>query len=396
MNRYIVSTVRRHCPPDEPSGYVYIVDPEARRVIQRSAILEPLFRELDANPRGGMRGGKGIGVRPDQIAMANFSMIFRYDPEWRFLGAITHPSCAGIHDILFDGDGLWAAAARADLLVRFDLDGRLTRHHYLREPSDAVNALGWSAPVLLNHEIINRGRIDFRHPRSVEKETYDRAHLNSLCRLAGGDLLVSLGFVFDARFAGLLRLKIRLIQWGVWPALKAANKALRRGLGRSGKNMDQSLVVKPAQARSALVRILPSGERRLSLELSRITAPSHSLLALGDDTVIYLNTTNGELLHIEPYAGQTLSSTPVAENGFLRGVTKINERRLLVGSRGELIVFDLPACRVSDRFSITADPNEAVYDIKPLPEHYTLPPASFAEDFTHQTGLSGPAALLKH
>lgn len=395
MNRFIVSTVRRHCPPDEPSGYVYVIDPDAHRVIQRSAILEPLFRDLDNNPRGGMRGGKGISVRPDQIAMANFSMIFRYDPQWKLLGAITHPSCAGIHDIMFDGDALWTAAARADLLACFSLDGGLTRHYYLREPSAAVDDLGWRAPVLLNDEIITRGRIDFRHPREVEKETYDRAHLNSLCRLNSGDLLVSLGFVFDARFAGLLRLKIRLVQWGIWPALKSMNKTVRRALGRGGKNMDQSLMVKPAQARSALVRLLPNGERRLCLELNKITAPSHSLLALPDDTVIYLNTTDGSLLHVEPYAGQVLSSTTAAENGFLRGVTQMNERTLLVGSRGDLIIFDLPGRCVHDRFPITNDPNEAVYDIKALPEHYTLPPLSFAEDFSRQTGLTGPAALLK-
>ena len=97
--RFLISTVRRHTPPEEPSGYIYLVDYAARQVVQRCSIIEPAFREEDDNPRGGMRGGKGISVRPDQIALANFSRIVRYDPQWNILGEISHPSCAGIHDI---------------------------------------------------------------------------------------------------------------------------------------------------------------------------------------------------------------------------------------------------------------------------------------------------------
>lgn len=394
MTYFLVSTVRRHCPPDEPSGYLYLVEPRQQKVMQRSAIIEPLFRELDTNPRGGMRGAKGISVRPDQIALANFSMIFRFDPQWNLLGIITHPSCAGVHDILFWEDSLWAAAARADLLLQFDLAGHLQRHFYMRQPSLALQELGWRPPTLLNDEMIRKGKIDFRHPRQVEKETYDRAHVNSLCFLSNGDMLVSLGFVFDDKFANLLRLKIRLIQWGVWPLLKTVNRWAQRALGKKQKNMDQNLVVKPAQAKSAIVRITPDGQRSLHLPLKNITAPSHSLLALPNDTTIYLNTSDGSILHIEPEHGQLLSNTKVAEHGFLRGVTRWNERTLLVGNRGELIAFNLANCTVSERWRITGDPNEAVYDIKELPPHYALPPVSFADEFRRQTGYSDPSALL--
>jgi hypothetical protein len=396
MPLFIVSTVRRRCPADEPSGYIYVIDPHQRRVVQRSSIVEPLYRELDNNPRGGMRGGKGISVRPDQIALANFSFIQRYDPQWNLLGVITHPSCAGIHDIYFDSDSLWVAAARADLLMQFNLAGTLIDYIYLRQPSPAIAQLGWKPPVLLVEEQILNGEIDFRHPQSVEKETYDRAHVNSLCRLPDGDLLVSLGFVFDDRYASLLRLKIRLIQWGIWPALKALNRGMQRALGKRQKNMDQNLVVKPVKAQSALVRINPEGERTLILKMNHITAPSHSLLALEDGSVVYLNTTDGTVLHIDPNNCRALSTTQVATGGFLRGVTPLDAGRLLVGNRGEIIVFDLPARTVQDRIVLTNDPNEAVYDIKELPAHYALPPLSFSEHFTRQTGLTSPQELYKH
>ena len=393
MSRFLVSTVRRRCPADEPSGYIYVVDVHKCQVLQRCSIVEPLYRELDNNPRGGMRGAKGISVRPDQIALANFSFIARYDPQWNLLGTISHPSCAGVHDIQYDGEALWVAAARADLLLRFDLSGKLEKYFYLRQPSPAIAELGWRPPVLLDGDQILRGQTDFRHPLNVEKETYDRAHVNSMCRLPDGDMLVSLGFVFDDQYASLLRLKNQLIRWGIWPAFKAINRGVRRALGKKGRNMDQNLVVKPAKAQSAIVRIKPNGERSLTLKLKDITAPSHSLLALDDGSAAYLNTTDGTLLHIDPQNRNLRSATRIATDGFLRGVTTLDKSRLLVGSRGELITFNLADKVVEERQQLTADPNEAVYDIKELPEHYELPPISFAEHFTQQTGLKSPQEL---
>ena len=380
ITRLLVSTVRRQCPPDEPSGYIYLVDLENQRVIKRCAIVEPLYRDLDNNPRGGMRGGKGIAVRDDQIALANFSRIFRYDPQWNLLGVISHPSCAGVHDILFKGDTLWVAAARADLLLQFDLSGKLLRHFYLRDPSPALDQLGWKPPRLLSVQDIQEGRLELRHPLNIEKESFDRAHLNSMGLLKNGDLLVSLGFVFGDDFAALLRLKIWLIRKGIWPVFKELNRRLRIVLGRKQKNMDAALVVKPAKAQSALVCISPEGKRSVLLQLKNMSAPSHSLLVLPDQTVIYLNTTQGEVIHFDPQACQVLSTTKITD-GFLRGVTALSESTLLLGSQGELYLFDLPARKVLSSFKITDQPKEAVYDIKLLPEHYADPPDSFAEHF---------------
>ena len=378
--RFLISTVRRHTPPEEPSGYIYLVDYAARQVVQRCSIIEPAFREEDDNPRGGMRGGKGISVRPDQIALANFSRIVRYDPQWNILGEISHPSCAGIHDILYEGDTLWVASARTDSLFQFDLQGKILRHIYLRDRSPILKTLGWDAPRLLDADGMRRGATDFRDPRTHEKETYDRAHVNSLVILSNGDLLVSMGYVFGEQTAALLRWKIGLTKLGVWPLLKKANAVLRRLSGKKEKNMDNALVVRPASAQSAIVRITPDDKRSVCLSFSGMTAPSHSLLLLADGTGIYLDTTNGAVLHFDPAGGRILSSTVVTD-GFLRGGTLLDEHTLLLGSRGELITFHLPSLQVLGRLPISADPKEAVYDIKRLPEHYALPPLSFDEQW---------------
>lgn len=387
----LVTTIRRHTPPTVPSGFIYVVDEMKQHVVQRSFINEPAYRELDTNPRGGMRGSRGISVRPDQIAIANASVIYRYDPQWNVLGIISHPSVAAIHDILFDRDSLWVTAARNDLLLQFDLQGNLLRHYYLRDPSPARRALDWKPAHLLKPETVRQGKIEFRDPRTHEEETYDHAHVNSVCFLPDGSLLTSLGLVLGTKFSALLRLKSRLVKAGVWPRLLAINRSLRDALGMK-KNMHSDLLVQPAKAQSAIFRIAPDGNHQLVLALDGATVPSHTLLTLMDETVAYLNTTSGEIVHFKPLSDTTgakvLSTTRVTD-GFLRGAVQLTDGTLLLGSKREIIHFDLAKQRVLDAMTITDDANESVYDIKILPPHYALPPVSLEEDFERQVGFKG-------
>jgi hypothetical protein len=387
----LVTTIRRHTPFTEPSGYIYLVDLEKQQVLQRSLMIEPAFREVDTNPRGGMRGSRGIAVREDQIAIANASMIFRYDPQWNLLGMITHPAMAAIHDIAFQGNTLWATAARTDLVFQFDFSGKLLQYFYMRNPCSALRALYWQPPILLNTEHLLQGKIDFRDPRTHREETYDRAHVNSICFAGAGgsasnsEVLVSMGLVIGAKFASLMRVKSWLLKRGIWPRLLAVNRWARDLLGMK-KNVHSDLVVQPAKGLSAVVRLSPTGDHRLVLALENVTVPSHSLLVLKDQTMIFLNTTAGEMIHFEPEDGQILSTTKVT-NGFLRGVIQIDESRLLMGSKTELITFDLRSLSVESKMAITQDINEAVYDIKILPAHYAYPPQSFEQNFEQAVGF---------
>ena len=339
MERYLVTTIRRHTPFTEPSGFVYVVDAKKQQVLQRSTMIEPAHREVDTNPRGGMRGSRGISVAGDQLAIANASVIYLYDPQWHLQGIISHPSAAAIHDIHFHDKTLWATAARNDLLMQFDLGGRLLNHYYMRRPSPATQALRWQPRILLSPESVRRGAIEFRDPRTHDEETYDHAHANSLCFLPNGEMLVSMGLVLNTSFSTLLRIKARLVRAGVWPRLLAANRQIRSAL-RLKKNVHSDLVLQPARARSAVVRIAPDGAHDLVLALNGATVPSHSLLALPDETVIYLNTTAGTVVHFSPGNGEILSETRITE-GFLRGVAPLSDDRYLMGSKNEMITFDL-------------------------------------------------------
>ncbi len=386
MTRYLVTTIRRHTPHTEPSGFIYLVDAEKQQVLQRCQIIEPAFREVDTNPRGGMRGSRGISVRADEIALANASVIYRFDPHWNLRGFITHPSMAAVHDVMYQDDTLWATSARNDLLFQYDLAGTMLRHFYLREPSPAARQLQWNPPQLLKSEAIRSGALEFRDPRTHDEETCDHAHVNSICRLSDGTLLISLGLALNTSFSTLLKIKSRLVKAGVWPKLLAANRALRAAL-RMKKNPHSDLLVQPARAKSAIFELRPDGAHRLVLTLEGVTVPSHSLLALPDDTVVYMNTTAGEVVHFNPQAGQPLLSTTRITDGFLRGAARLPDGRLLLGSKRELLTFDVQQRKLAQSMFVTDDANESVYDIKALPEHYDDPPKSFEARFQQAAGF---------
>lgn len=151
--------------------------------------------------------------------------------------------------------------------------------------------------------------------------------------------------------------------------------------------MHSDLLIQPARAQSAVVRISSDGNHRLLFSLGGITVPSHSLLILRDQSGIYLNTTAGEVVHFSPEDGYIFSATKVTD-GFLRGVVQISDNTLLLGSKREILVFDLSQRKVKTTFEITQDPNESIYDIKVLPDHFGNPPTSFADHFRHFVGFS--------
>jgi hypothetical protein len=376
MSTILVTTVRRNCPPNEPSGYLYAIDWEQRTVLRRAPMIDTPHRVHDPNARGGVRGAKGLTIHGSEVCIGNYSHVFRFDSQWRPLNAITHPSCASIHDIEHDGKSIWVASSRNDLVFQFDLAGKIRKFHDLRALSSANDELGWHPPLVLSERDVLTGRIDFTDPRTHDLETFDAAHINSLCVLANGDVLVSLGIVWG-RLTTLFRIKKTLKQLNLWGAIVSANNALAKLLGLKS-HTHSALVVQPAKARSAIVRLRTDGTRQLCLEVPGTAVPSHSLRLLADGTVLYLNTSAGEVVHFDPQGGKhgkgkLLSTTRVAD-GFLRGLSNLSSHTVVMGNKTELLSFDVSTRTVLERWNYTADPNESVFDIKLLPAGFALPP----------------------
>jgi WD40 repeat protein len=187
-----------------------------------------------------------------------------------------------------------------------------------------------------------------------------------------------MGLVLDTKFAVFLKIKKRLYQAGYWQALLSVNRKIRDFL-KIKKNMHSDLIVRPADGKSAVIRVSPQGKVTLVLSLEHMSTPSHSLLPLEDDSVIYLNTTEGKVIHFDPQGKNLIKSNTKVTDGFLRGVTLLSNGNLILGSKGEILVFDLIDAKVLSTIRITSDPDESVYDIKILPDHFSIPPLSLEE-----------------
>ncbi len=370
--RFLVSTVCRHSVAPAPSGCLWTVD-WRDRTSRRTLIPEPEFLWFDPNSRGGLRGVRGLAFGEHEVAVCNFETIFRFDQRWRSLGTISHPHCASLHDIVYRDDSLWATSARNDLVFEFALDGGARQVLDLRKSSAANTQLGWQPRLWLSPEAIADGAIDFRDPRTHQLESFDGGHVNSVCFLPNGDLLVSLGLLWNARFANKFFAKRWLEKAGLLRAIVAVNRGLRSVLGLK-RSAHTALLLPVAHSQSAVVRIATNGERTLCWTIPGATAPSHSLVPRSDGTVCFMNSTSGSVMHFDPSDGRLISSTQVTER-FLRGGTWLDDQRLVVGDSQDLILFDVATRTVLDRLTITDNPDEHVYDIKPLPAHFSEPPA---------------------
>ncbi len=377
MNRVIISTASRHKAPDQASGHYYVVDTDTFQIIQCTEIIEPPHREYDTNPRGGVRGGKGIFIREDIVVLSNSSAVYIYNHDWIPLSIISHPSLGGIHDLCVVGDQVWITSSRNDLLFCFDFQGNILDYYDFRKMPEVLHDIKWKPKPYLSDKQILSGQIDFRDPRTHDPNVSDAAHINGVDILPGGDLLVSLGLLIDTNFSRLLLLKKWMVEKGIWKKWLALNRVISRVFSMK-KKMHSDMVIQPARAYSAVVRITENRQVKPCLSFYGPTVPSHSVRVLQDGTAVYLNTTNGEIIHFSPDTGVVISKEVLGIK-FLRGVRQMKNGNLLVGDHQMLYCYDHLHNKIIDTMQISNDPDEAIYDIYLMPDDLALPPISFPE-----------------
>jgi len=186
--RLLVTSIVRHADLRQASGFASVLELDSGRILMRSPVPESTRRARDPNPRGGLRGARGIAFCGNKLALANTERVLIFDSNWRLKNEITHPLMAGIHDLLADPEGIWVTCTSADLLVRVSWEG------------DLVSVWEWRADARLRTQLgfkqlarVNRG-IDFRDPESSRSAPRNLAHLNSIHH-SGDRILVSLGRV---------------------------------------------------------------------------------------------------------------------------------------------------------------------------------------------------------
>lgn len=304
----LITTIVRAAQPGEQSAGVYSLDINLRVRRTHAAPPDARLRLRDPNPRGGMRGARGIAVADGDIYVANFDSVFRYDRAWNLLGVVSHPQCADIHDIALHGGRLWVASTRNDRLFQFDFDGKVR---------DIVDP--WQMGFVEDmFGMMKKGEVsagDLRDPRTHEKSRTDRLHLNSLAFTNAGDLIVSLGQV---RVNG--------------------------------------------HCESALVRLGASGGAEIVHRRDDAPVPAHNIVEMPDGRLLHCDTANQRVVAIDPESGnaRTIIAT---DGGYTRGLCRLDDGRLALGAQNEVWVFHPDRAANIERFRISNDPRESIHSI---------------------------------
>ncbi|HUH97122.1 MAG TPA: hypothetical protein VLZ89_07180 [Anaerolineales bacterium] len=373
MTRLIITAIHREAAHRCSSGSLYVLDFEDRKLLMKTDGIEPPYRLHDQNPRGGMRGMRGLGVRNGELAVANYSSVFFFDPHWNLLRTLTHPSVAAIHEILYVDDGIWVSSTANDLLAKFDLAGQLMEFEYVRSHKNLMRQLGGPWRPGSQQGDAPNGKFDLRKRTYFKSDAYDRTHLNSMTFGPDGRLFISLGLIVGDSFSFLVILKGVMISLHLWKPFLSLNRLVRSML-RLEKKMLSELVVQPARGRSAVISTDLRGDWRVHLLLPTLQNPSHSARILDDGTGLYLDTSHGTLIHFDPN-GDIISNTRITEK-FLRGLLVLSDGQLAIGTDNLLLVFNLQKGEVVSEIEITKDPRITIFDVQVLPPEFELPPDS--------------------
>jgi hypothetical protein len=392
MTRLIITTIHRETPLHTVSGWIYVVDLESRKIIQTTEGIEPPNRVYDYNPRGGMRGLRGISICNGELAVAGYSAVFFFDRHWNLLRSFTHPSVSAIHEILFVNDGLWVTSTANDMLVKFDQTGKLDEFHYLRMHRSLMTQLDGPMLQTLKPSDIMDGKKDFRSLSYFIADLYDHVHLNGLDLSNDGQFFLSLGLIVGDAFTLLMNIKTFMRRIGVWALFISLNRVVMRALGLK-KKMLSDLVVQPSQGKSAIVIWDRREQWQVLLKIPAYHNPSHSVRLLDDGTGLYLVTSKGLLIHFDK-DGNILLETKITDK-FLRGLLVLPGRQLVIGAGNSLIFFDFNAQKITAEIQLSNDPLNTVFDLQILPPEFELPPASLQAKIGRIVGYSGQEVIWK-
>lgn len=359
--RLLVTSVVRHSGREEATGYVRVVDLGSQRVLMKSSLPESVYRGADPNPRGGLRGARGVACHGGRLVIANTERLLVYDTSWKTVGDLTHPWTGGIHDVLAEAEGIWVTCASADLLVKLSWDGRLLASWEWRREPALRRAFGFSRlPAVERH-------LDFRDPETMRSGVRNIVHLNAVSRVPEG-LLVSLGRVLSRgayrrqRVAGLVG--------------KVARALGVPGRARSGPDRKGGAVREIGGSSWAIVLLREGGGTTILKRAGGTRVPNHNVVRLGS-SLVYNDTNYGMLTAaaLDPSVPDRSVRIP-GHPAFVRGLAGLGEQRFLVGSQAPAAVYevDLVDRRIVSALPLDRDPRESIYGICVLPAEFDDPP----------------------
>jgi hypothetical protein len=336
--RVVATTVVRESVfGKQRTGYIYDVDWAAQRVERRLPVPDPSFPQADDNPRGGVRGGRGVAVTRGGIIVANCDTLYRYDDSWNVVDSLSNPLFVGMHEIDWDGQHLWIAATGLDAVLKTTLEG----HVEVAWDPHADETLDRFALMPRPHPI--DGSVDYR---KREAPLLDQCHLNGVVR-RDGDLIVNCGLVRQrrplvARTVRRVRAKLGVEDRGAW--------AKRLG-------------------RSLILRVNATSNAKLLLEMELHAFPTHNGQLI-DESLLIVNDSRDNTLRVYDLVDGSPRERPqlTIPGTWLRGLEPTGDGRVLVGSApASLMLVDVRKGVVEGSIELSSDANEAVHGLAVVP-----------------------------
>jgi len=343
--KLVATTVIRHSAVGrEATGQMLVIDWKQGEIERAMPVPPPKHPSSNTNPRGGLRGGRGVKFWQGRCYVANYDTVYVYDRNWNQVAEISHPLATDIHEIDIGIEGIWLSCSRSDLIVKLSFDAELLGHWHISHAPDLMRRLKIDVPPLdLDH--------DYRKHLPGD---LDRTHLNCVQYQADGSVIIHLGKVRpeDLLHRGLRRLL---------PA--PGFEAHRMGRFR------RKLYDWAHGSASYVVRLSGPGLGNFSV-LARYPAlrPNHNGQLL-DDGRVAVASERKALVVSESGTGRLLHEIPLPAK-WVRGLTQIGPERLLVGiAPCAVLEVDLADGRIRRQLSLSDHPHEALHGLTVIPDY---------------------------
>jgi hypothetical protein len=383
--RLAVTTVVRSAEASDPSSFLSIVDLGQQRVLATAAVPESPHRVGDPNPRGGLRGARGIGVFGDRLAVVSSDALFVLDASWNLIRHVSHPWMGGLHGIMVEADAIWVTSTSADLLLRFDWEGEITDAWCWREDEALVGALGFGRLPRFDESR------DYRIP-APGAAAGDLVHLNGLSRGEAG-LLLSFGQVLTPD--GARREVAKSVIARTAARVPVARTVLSKA--RSKRNDEGIADPTPAPRKSVSYVVVeltetPEGLRRRATgrvvyRKDGTRVPNHDIIEMGD-LLLFCDSNESKLVAHDRTTGARRQEVAIPGlPAFARGLAALGGNRFAVGSQqsAAIHVADLGTGEIEASVPLDALPSETVFGIAVLSDDFAAPPA----DLELERSLSG-------
>jgi hypothetical protein len=364
VTRVAVTSQVRFAGQAAYSGVFRVVDLDSGRTLLNEPVPESRWRQIDPNPRGGLRGAKGISVAGDRLVVANSDTVFVLDRSWRVIAEFTHPFTGSIHDLLAEDEAIWVTCTNGDLLLKLDWDGRELDRWCWRHDRNLVTSFGLRSPPAFDPGI------DYRNPRELQGGVHNVVHLNAVSRAPEG-LLLSFGRVLSP--AEIRRRRLRAV-----PGRLAARLGVQRRTPTKPAPLPTNFM--PGSS-SAIVLLRDAGaplERATAevlLRVENVVVPNHNVLQTGE-LLLYVDSNESRLVAVNRATGRERSSVAIpGAPAFARGLAALEGDLYLVGSQAPLAlhVVDMARGEIAASYELDGAENESVYAVCVIPSGFADP-----------------------